>query len=452
MSSEEDPQPLDARRVWKLWLPLAASWFCMGLELPLFTAFVARMADETINLAAYGGIVFPLALVIEAPIIMLLAASTALATDREAYRKLRRFMHTAGALLTVLHVAIAFTPLFDVVVDTCFGVRADVKEASRVGFQIMTPWTWAIAYRRFQQGVLIRFDHSRAVAAGTAVRIVAVTAVLLGGYLWGAFSGIVVGTAAIAAGVTTEALFARWCVRPVLRDEVPARPTGRPLTWASFVAFYVPLALTPFLTLLVPPLGSAAMNRMPLGIESLAAWPAVHGLVFLARSVGFALNEVVVTLIALPGALRVLWRFTWKLAVVTMGSLLVLGLSPLSEVWFDRVSDLSPEVFALATTATALAVLMPGNQALQSFFQGALVDAKRTRPITESVVLYLGVAALGLIPGVLLGEVPGILWAIPALSLAGLAQTAWLAARSRPVLRALRERDEAHAKGTTGHA
>ncbi|MGD8396518.1 MAG: hypothetical protein PVF43_13705, partial [Candidatus Eiseniibacteriota bacterium] len=72
------PAPLGVRHVAATWWPLAASWLLMGVELPLVSAVLARFPDPEIHLAAYGGIVFPLALLIEAPIIMLLAASTAL--------------------------------------------------------------------------------------------------------------------------------------------------------------------------------------------------------------------------------------------------------------------------------------------------------------------------------------------------------------------------------------
>ena len=65
----------------------------MGIELPLFTACVARMNAPEVNLAAYGSLVFPIALVIEAPIMMLLAAATALASDRESWARVRGFMH-----------------------------------------------------------------------------------------------------------------------------------------------------------------------------------------------------------------------------------------------------------------------------------------------------------------------------------------------------------------------
>src|SRR6186713_499562 len=107
---------LTVRDVQRTWLPLAASWLLMGFELPLVSAVLARLAEPRIHLAAYGGVVFPLALLIEAPIIMLLAASTALARDRASYAVGRRFMLVAGLGLTGLHALVAFTPLFDLIV------------------------------------------------------------------------------------------------------------------------------------------------------------------------------------------------------------------------------------------------------------------------------------------------------------------------------------------------
>jgi hypothetical protein len=50
---------LSYKRILNTWWPLAASWLLMGAELPALSAFVARLPDPAINLAAYGGIVFP---------------------------------------------------------------------------------------------------------------------------------------------------------------------------------------------------------------------------------------------------------------------------------------------------------------------------------------------------------------------------------------------------------
>jgi O-antigen/teichoic acid export membrane protein len=146
---------------------------------------------------------------------------------------------------------------------------------------IMTPWTWSIAYRRFHQGVLIRFGHSNAVGVGTVVRLSANIAVLAIGYLTGTVPGIVVATAAVSTGVMSEAsLLGCGCARSY-RDCNRSRLRGTRSRCRSFLRFYIPLALTSLLTLLVQPIGSAALSRMPGALESLAVWPVVSGLLFL---------------------------------------------------------------------------------------------------------------------------------------------------------------------------
>ena len=90
--------------------------------------------------------------------------------------------------------------------------------------------------------------------------------------------------AAVAAGVLSEAAYAGWRVNPVLRDQVrPAAAQELELTFNRFLPFYLPLALTSLLALLIQPLGAAAISRMPLALESLAVWPVVAGLIFMFR-------------------------------------------------------------------------------------------------------------------------------------------------------------------------
>ena len=429
--------PVDLGRVFRAWLPLAASWLLMSVELPLLAAVVGRLPDDTVNLAAYGSVVFPVALVFEAPIIMLLAASTALCTHGRAYLQVRRFMRAAGAALTLAHAAVAFTPLFDVVADTLMGIPGEVREPARLGLMIMLPWTWSIAYRRFHQGVLIRFGHGRVVWRGTLVRLAANAAALAFGALVMRWPGIAVGSVAIVTGVVCEAAFVGYCVQPVLRDAVfPAPATGEPLGVRSFLHFYVPLALTPLITLLIQPIGAASMARMGWPLESLAAWPAVHGVVFMARSVGMAFNEVVVSLLGAPGAVPALRRFQRLLSGAAMSVLAVLALPPVARRWFGGVSGLPDEVAGICVVATALSVLMPGYAALQSLYQGALVRRRTTRPVTEAVALYFALSAGLLLVGIARqgGGRPGIYWTVASFVTAGVTQTAWLWWRSRAAL------------------
>ena len=137
------------RRVLTTWWPLAASWLLMRAELPALSAVIARLPDPEINLAAYGGVVFPLALIIESPIIMLLTASTALSKDMASYQRIRRFMLWTSMILTGFHLLVAFTPLYDLVVRHILGAPQEIIEPARLGLKIMTPWTWSIAFPSF---------------------------------------------------------------------------------------------------------------------------------------------------------------------------------------------------------------------------------------------------------------------------------------------------------------
>jgi hypothetical protein len=382
--------------------------------------------------------VFPIALAIEAPIMMLLAASTALCADWASYLKVRRFMLAMSAGLTVLHVLVAYTPVFDFVALHVIGAPPEVLEPGRLGLRIMTPWTAAIAYRRFQQGVLIRFDHARAVSAGTLVRLCANVLVLGLGFRFGHVSGIVVGASALVAGVVSEAFFAHACVKPILRERLRhAPPVSQPLTRAAFLDFYVPLALTPLVTLLAQPVAAAAMSRMPDALASLATWPALHGLVFIVRGLGLAYNEVVVSLVAEPRALAPLRRFTIVLSCATVALLAVIALTPLSALWFVGWCDLPPHLAQLGGSAIVFAVLLPALNFVQSYFQGALVQRRLTRAVTEAVALSLGTTALGLAMCVAWSPFPGLSAAVAMLTLGNVAQAAWLWWRSRGVMRAI---------------
>lgn len=428
---------LPLRRVFGTWWPLAASWALMGIELPIVSAVMARLMNPEVSLAAYGGFVFPVALIIEAPIIMLLAASTALGRDEAAYRRMHRFMMMAGGALTALHAVLAFTPAFDAILVPLIDPPPEVIEPARTGLMVMLPWTWTIAYRRFHQGLLIRFGQSGAVGIGTGVRLATVTTVALGGLALGtlvvpALPGIWVATLAIALGVSAEALYTGLRTRGVVRSRVlGVASDGAPLSWGAFATFYVPLALTSLLLLLVQPVGAAAISRMPAALASLAAWPIVNGLVFLLRSGGYAYNEVVVALMDEPAAEPTLRRFTVLLAAGTFAVGVAFAATPLATLWFETFSGLPPALADLARNAFWVGLVWAPLDVTRNALQGRLVYARRTRVISTSVGLFLVVASTLLALGVVLQPAQGLVVAMGAFVVAQAAQVAWLAVQVR---------------------
>ena len=426
---------LTLKQIFKTWWPLAVSWFLMALELPALSAIVARLPYPKINLAAYGGIVFPLALIIEAPIIMLLAASTALSKDWKSYLKIRRFMHTTSAVLTGLHILVVSTPIYFFVVEKLIRSPEEIILPARLGLAIMLPWTWSIAYRRFNQGVLIRFGHSVTVGKGTSIRLFANIAVLTIGYFTGTIPGIVVATSAVSAGVICEAIYIGIKVKPVIKSQLIPQPEIRPeLSKKAFLKYYIPLALTSLITLLSQPLVSSALSRMPHALDSLAIWPVLSGLLFIFRSAGIAYNEVVVTLIDKPNSYSSLRKYAFILVSITSGLLLLFTATPLSTIWFKYITALPASLIPLAKTALWLSLLIPGANAFQSWYQGIILHSGKTRGIPEAVALFLAVTIIAYIIGIYLINIPGLYIGVIGFSLGMVSQAAWLKFRSRRAL------------------
>jgi hypothetical protein len=410
----------------------------MSLEAPAMTALIARFEHPEISLAAWGGIVLPVVLLFEGPIIMILAASTALSRDWPSYGGLRRFMNVFSASLTAVHLIIAATPLYWVVTQGLLGAPPETVGPARIGLLLMLPWTWCIAYRRFIQGVLIRLGRSLWIGLGTVVRLIAEVVVLLIGYKTRALSGIAVASIALSLGVASEAVFVALAGRKPLRMQLRPSPIAGPaLSARQLLRFYLPLSLTTMLSMVCTPIGSAVMGRMPLALVSLAGWPVVIAVTFAVRGTGFAYNEVVVSLLDRHGSVRRLWHFALILSAVTTVCLGLLLVPKIADLVFERVLNLPGSVSTLVRRSLWLTIPLPATAALQSWYQGVLLSVRATQPIMESMLVFLLVLSLTLGIGLAVGGFAGLYLAVGALTAGEVLRTVWLWWRSQGALRSL---------------
>ncbi len=426
-----EAKPLSMKGVLITWLPLVGSWMMMSIELPTINAIVARLANPEINLAAYGGVVFPIALTIEAPVIMLLAASTALSRDWKSYQKLKKITLWMGGILFCLHVLVAITPMYDFVVNVLLSAPEAVVEPARLGLLLVSPWTFGIAYRRFQQGAMIRFGHSNMVGETTLVRLVTVAVVLTVGMALKTIPGAMLAGLAQGLGVSFEAIYAGLRIRSVRSEIRKAPPAQKSLTLKRFASFYLPLALTSSLWLLWQPLISGTVSRMPQPIESLAIWSVVTGLLFMFRSPGVAYNEAVVALLEEPGSFPVLRKFARWASLISLGLALGIVLTPLSRLWFTFVANLDSDKIPIAMITLAIGVPLTVISIYISYFQGIIVYQEKTGPVAEAVVIFLITLSAILLAGVLTEAFKGVYIASAAYTVAHLAQALWLMFRSR---------------------
>ena len=434
-TTEQTPPPYSLRHIFRIWWPLALGWLMMTVEIPMLAAIVARTPDPKIHLAAWG-VTFPLAMILGSPAIVILAASTTLSKDWVSFCKVRRYMLYTAGLMLLLHFLLAFTPLYDLIVIELIGPPAEVVEPARLGLQLMLPYVIGLAYRRLNNGVLIRFGHARVVAFGVVTRLGADAVVLAIFYLIGGVSGIVIATVTFTIGVIAEAIYSGLRIRPVLRKQLqPAPAVENPLTLSAFLRFYIPLVMTVLLQVAIQPIMSSALSRMPNPLDSLAVWPVVYGFLMIWMSAGMAYVEVVVVTLDEARSLRYLYRFTLLMAGIITGLLALVTATPLAGLWFIEVSALAPALVTMALPGLWLLLPLPTLRIYQSLYEGTLMNGRRTQAITESVIIYIAVTIVVLGIGVVWQPVAGLYIALAATTVGGLVRTMWLWHRARPILR-----------------
>jgi hypothetical protein len=418
-----DPPVLTHRQILRFYSPLAISWIFMAIEAPISISVISRLSNAEVNTAAFL-IMMSLAIWIESPVIDLLSTSTTLAKSRHSYTVLSRFVWWLIAAVTLVHGAIAFTPLYVLVTETTLGVPHEVAEAARPGMMVLLLWSAFIGWRRYLQGILIRFGRTRLVGLGTAVRVSTMAVSSLTLFLATSLPSITIAAVALMLSVAAEALFAHWASRDVISDNLVGKDEGAgggELDMARLAKFHLPLTATTMVMLMGGPVVSAALSRTPDAVLSLAGWQVGATLLFLMRTVVFALPEAVITLYRDAATARTLSRFCAGVGAAASGVVLLLAATQADTAFFLRVLQAEPDVAQVAHIAFLAGCLTPFVGALQSYVRGMLTAHHLTASRLLAVLASMAVLIAGLWAGLQL-SIPGVVVAGLALTVALLAE------------------------------
>ncbi len=420
--------PVRMTELFRFWIPLQATWLMMSLEGPFLAAVIARLAEPKHNLAAYG-VAFALAILVEAPVIMMMSASTALVDSAGIYRRLRNFMWMLNLGITAAMLILLFTPLWGLLTDTWMGLDGEVIRLTRVSLFILLPWPAAIGYRRFYQGLLIRSGLTRRVAWGTVIRLVSMVVTALICRAAG-MPGAWVGAAALTGGVCAEALASRLMAAVAVRDYL-GKPADNILGYRDIIHFYLPLALTSTIALAVQPMVTFFMGQARFSLESLAVLPVVNSLVFIFRSPGLSYQEAALAMLGRSWLnYRTVRNFAILLGLGATGGLTLIAWTPLAAVWLRTISGLTGELADFALTPIRILTLMPMLSVLLSFQRSLLVARRNTGPITWASAMEVVVILAVLFVAIRLGDWIGVTAAATAFMIGRLTSTVYLFGRT----------------------
>ena len=417
------------RQMLALWLPLAASIAMMVLEPSMINIALGRTADPELALAAYG-VAFGLALMVEAPIIMLLDASVARSTDREAFRVMRRFTVWLGLLVVAIGLVVSLSPLYRIIVVDLMNIPLDVAARARPTMQILSFWPLPIAWRRAHQGVLIRANRTGMITVATGVRLLSLAGALFAGLLLVPTGGAVVAGVAMDISVTVEAVLITWATRSVLRSGHFATSTpqeGAPrLTMPGLWRFYRPLAVTSILRQTTRPVLNAGLAAGTMARGSLAAWPVGWGFAILIAGPAWSLQQFTTALAADRVAYLRVRRFALSVSAIFSLLLGLVAFTPLYGLVMGGIYNLSPALQALARPAVQLMVLYPLLMGAQSLLRGVLIRGGCTGTVRTAMAVNVLTLTATVVGGVLLSDLTGMMVAAIAVMAGALAELVWL--------------------------
>jgi len=368
----------------------------MSVEGPFLSAIIARLPDPKYNLAAYG-VAFALALIIEAPVIMIMSASTALVKSRNSYKKLRNFTYSMNFIATIFMLNLLIVPIFNFIIKDLISLDEKVANLTYGAVFLLLPWPGAIGYRRFFQGILINNNETRKVAYGTIIRLISMSSTALTLFFLTDLPGVYIGASSLSMGVSAEAISGRLMASKALKNVLTIESAENEiLTYKEIFQFYYPLAMTSILGLGVHPLVTFLIGQGRMALESLAVLPVVNSLVFIFRAIGLSYQEVI---IALAGEdknnISNLTNLAKYAGIAVVFLLALIAYSPIAHIWFSGVSGLSPDLAVFAITPVRIMFILPGLTMLISYQRSILVHRRKTGPITTATSIeVLGIVSV----------------------------------------------------------
>ncbi|MCX8083304.1 MAG: hypothetical protein N3C60_00055 [Calditerrivibrio sp.] len=385
----------------------------MAFEGPYIAAMIGRLPDVKLNLAGYG-IAYSVGLLVEAPIIMLMSASTALVKSKQSYIKLRNFSFILIGVLTAVILIILIKPVYIFIFNDL--LKLEEKLQSNVYWAIwgLVPWAGAIGYRRFYQGIMIKDGKTKYVAYGTLTRML--TVIFLAVFIknFTKINSALLGTMTLSGAVVVEAIFARVLAKDSV-SKVMKMEIKDDLNFRKIAKFYFPMAMTPLIALAVPPMTTFVLLKGTNPLESAAIMPVLNSLTFVFRAVGLSFQEVAIAL--LDGGFRHYEKVRNFMRGLFLFNLLGYGMisfTPMAEVYFVNISGMTPELAEMAKIPSMILTFVPPFTALLSFQRAIIVKKGVTIHMTIATFIEV-IITFGMLFTIPFVPVTGIIVAATAL-------------------------------------
>lgn len=429
--------PLTIRTAALFFIPLILTTELHQLSHSVVQAFLARLGDPTITLAAFS-IAFSFNTVFSSVISVAAQAGLSFITDKRSFWRLGRFYFWFSLIPFFIIEVVALTSLGDWLFGEMIGASAEVTRLAKPASAVMGLWIIPNQVRNLATALCLKQRRTILLSHATTLRLISQAVMLMA--LPFLMEGAVAGAASLVGAMTVEAAYL-YVVTRYIYAELP-KDSGHQASYRQIWGFSWPLMVTTASENGVPFVINFFLGRLVNPDLALAAFGVVNALKSLIVSPLRNLVQTTQALVQSREDMRVMLRFTHWLALIYVVVVGILFYTPMREVVLNGIMGLRSDLSAYATPAVRMVLLVAIVWGYSSLFRGLLSAMRRTRSIAATAVIRLvvvvavgsitllepglngavvGVAAIGaafLVEAVLLGwqvsrfsKVPGPLFA-----------------------------------------
>ncbi len=379
---------------------------------PAINAVLARGHEPAASIGGYA-VAFGIIGLIALPQMRVQQLTLVFLDDRISLARLRRFVAGFALIVGAVALAVALTPLADLLLEHVFALRGPLREEARLALLGLAPFAPLAVVRTHLYGTALRFGRSRLVWVGTTIGVGGVLVLSLVFLTTGALTGALVTAVAVSVAAAAETGFLVVATGRALRVDVRAAPDPAGIAgYAQLTRFFGPLLFASFLPTVTPPIISAALARAPdpeLSIVAVSVALSVNQFLIIGL---WGVQSTMLALLAQGDDPRRITRLAHTVGALTLvPTMLVAFLPPLSDLVLQGVMGATGRLAADPLLGIRILGPLPLLLVQEAIYASALMRSRRTRPIflvnlwrLATLIIYV-LIALNLIgaPGVVVG-------------------------------------------------
>src|SRR4030095_1333740 len=370
--------------------PLIVSTELHQLSHSLVHAFLARLGDATITLAAFS-IAFACNTTFSGIISVEVQAAMSYVTDKRSFWRIARFYFAISLVPLFVIEAIAFTPIGDWLFGVMMGASEETTRLAKLASGVMGLWIFPNQVRNIATALCMMHRRTLPISYATIIRRVSQALMLLVLPFW--MEGAVAGAASLVGCMTVEALYMYWVSRAYY-DELPEEG-GEHVSYRHMWAFSWPLMVTQVTENGVSFVINFFLGRLAQPDLALAAFGVVNALSSLVASPLRNMVQTGQARVHSRDDLRVMLRFAHRVTLVYVALVGILFFTPMRELILDGILGLPATRASYATPGVRMVLLVVVVWGYASLFRGLLSAMRRTGAIAGSAMMRLAVVTAG---------------------------------------------------------